>query len=222
MKVYWAIIQRDVSLAFRAGGGGLAAAAFLSIATVLFAIAIGPELQMLSSLAAPIIWASALLATMATLDRIFQSDFEDGSLDALFESPGGPGLIAFSKSISHWLSCVAPLILASPALAILLGMPREGFKPLFVSLLIGTPALSMIGVVAAALTLTLRRAVVLMSILTAPLFLPTIIFGVAAANAKTAPSTWISPEALLLCACSLISAAICPISAGAALRLNVE
>ncbi|MEX0645920.1 MAG: heme exporter protein CcmB, partial [Parvularculaceae bacterium] len=205
MSAFTAIIKRDLTLALRTGGGGLQTVVFFALVILVFALAIGPDLPALSRLAAPILWAGALLSALVSLDRIFQADFEDGSLDVLIETADLIETRVLAKAIAHWLSSCLPLIVAAPLVAILLNLPANGFWPLLTSLLIGTPALSLIGAIAAALALAMRRAGVLMSIIAAPLYAPAFIFGVAAAEAGADASPGYVPALMLLGAVSLLA-----------------
>lgn len=222
MRRFVTIIRRDLAVAFRAGGGGLNAVVFFALTIVIFALAIGPDRASLSANAAAILWASAFLASMLSFDRIFQTDFEDGSLDALMETTEAPSLVVLAKAAAHWLSTLAPLIVATPALGILLGLPAGAYWPLIASMLIGTPALSLFGALASALALSLRRASLLMSILTAPLLTPALIFGVGAAKAGAAGDPLFAPAMMILAAITLSSCVALPLAAAAALRFNMD
>ena len=222
MKAFAAIVARDLALAFRAGGGGLQTVVFFALVATVFALAIGPDVDRLSQIAAPILWAGALLSALVSLDRIFQADFEDGSLDVLVETAEVLEVRVLAKAIAHWAGSCLPLIVAAPLLAILLNLPAQGFWPLVASLLVGTPALSLIGAVAAALGLAMRRASVLMSILAAPLYTPALLFGVAAAEAGAAASPAYGPAMMLLGAVSLIALIVAPLAGAAAIRFNLS
>lgn len=217
-----AIVRRDVALGFRAGGGAMLTAVFLALVALIFALAIGPDPERLPVLAAPILWAGAVLAALISLDRIFQADFEDGSLDVLVETADFLELTVLAKAFAHWLSACVPLILATPALGVLLNLPPNGYLPLVASLLIGTPALSLIGSMAAALTLSMRRASILVSLLTAPLYAPVVIFGVGAAEAGASASPAFAPALLYLAALTLFSLIVAPLAAAAAIRFNMS
>jgi heme exporter protein B len=214
------IIGRDVRVALRTGGAAFETMTFAALVIVLFAFALGPDRQQLSQTAAPVLWTTALLASMSSFDRIFQSDYEDGSLDGLIEGVESVGLVALAKAAGHWLSALAPLILATPFFALLLGVEADAIYPLLASLLIGTPALSLLGVVAAALTLSLRRAVILMTLLAAPLAVPVLIFGVGAAEAGAAGDPAFGPTLMLLAAFSIACCVLAPLAAAAAIRFN--
>ncbi|MGE0410233.1 MAG: heme exporter protein CcmB, partial [Amphiplicatus sp.] len=158
MSAFLAILARDATLGFRAGGGALQAMIFFALVALVFTLAIGPHPGELSRLAAPILWTGALLATLVSLDRIFQADFEDGALDVLVETADTLELTVLAKALAHWLSTGLPLILAAPVLGLLLNLPAQDYAPLLLSLLVGAPALSLIGAHAAARTLAMRRA----------------------------------------------------------------
>lgn len=222
MSAFSAIIARDIALAFKAGGGAMQTAMFFALVALVFALAAGPEPQLLSRLAAPVLWAGALLSALVSLDRIFQADFEDGSLDVLVETADLLELRVLAKAIAHWLSACLPLVIATPVFGVLLNLPASGYGPLLASLLIGTPALSLIGALAAALTLTLRRASILVSILAAPLYAPALIFGVGAAEAGAAASPGFAPALLLLAAASLFALVFAPLAGAAAIRFNMS
>lgn len=222
MRGLRAIIARDVTLAFRAGGGSLPAVAFFAVITVLFALAAGPDLALMSKIAAPIIWTGALLATQISLDQIYRADREDGSLDVIVATSEELALTAAAKAAAHWLSTGLPLILATPVLAILLNLESEAYLPLLLSLLIGTPGLSLIGAFAAALTVALPRANLLISIIVSPLYIPILIFGAGAAAAGAAGAPQYGANLSLLGAATLFTAVIAPIASAAALRSNMD
>ncbi len=222
MSALMAIAGRDVALAFRAGGGALHAVIFFALAALVFAMAIGPDPTALKDLAAPVLWAIALLSTLVSLDRMFQSDFEDGSLDAMVETADVLELSVLAKAIAHWLSSGFPVILAAPAVALLLNLPADGYLPLLISLVVGTPALSLLGAIGAAVAMGLRRASVLVAILSAPLYAPALIFGVGAAQAGAIDSPQFLPSVLFLAAITLFAALLGPIAGAAAIRLNLS
>lgn len=221
MSALIAIIGRDVSLAFRAGGAAMQSVIFFALAALIFALAIGPDPSLLQGLAAPILWAIALLSTLVSLDRMFQADFEDGSLDAMVETSEFLELSVLAKAVAHWISAGLPVALAAPAVALLLNMPAEGYAPLLISLLVGTPALSFLGAVGAGVALGLRRAAVLVAILSAPLYAPALIFGVGAAQSGGVESPQFLPSVLFLAAITLFSALLGPIAGAAAIRFNL-
>jgi heme exporter protein B len=221
MRRLAAIAGRDIALAFRAGGGAMQVVLFFALAALVFALAIGPDPTALRGLAAPILWTLALLAALVSLDRLFESDFEDGSLDALVETGDPLELSILAKACAHWTSALLPVVAATPLIAILLNLPANALQPLLLSLVIGTPALSLIGAIAAAVAVGLRRAGVLVAVLSAPLYAPTLIFGVSAAGAGAEASPAALPSFLILAAITLLAAIIGPIAGAAAIRFNM-
>jgi heme exporter protein B len=222
MTSFVAIVMRDLRLAFRADGGAMSSVVFFALIIVIFAFAVGPDRARLSASAAPILWTAATLAAMLSFDRIFQADFEDGSLDALIETQDALSLVALAKAAAHWLSTMLALIVATPALGLLLGLAADAYAPLILSMLVGTPALSLFGVFASALALPLRRASMLMTILTAPLLAPAIIFGVGAANAGAAGDALFGPALMILGALTMFGCVALPLAAAAAIRFNTD
>ncbi len=222
MSGFLAVIARDVRLAFRAGGGALQAAAFFALTIVLFALAVGPDLTLMSEIAAPVLWTAALLATLISLEQIYRPDREDGSLDVLAETNGLLALTALAKAIAHWISTGLLLTAATPVLALLLNIEGDALWPLLLSLLIGAPGLSLIGSFAAALTAALPRAGLLIAIIVSPLYAPILIFGAGAASAGAAGDPQYSANLALLGASSLFAAIFSPLASAAALRFNLD
>ncbi|MEN3951942.1 heme exporter protein CcmB [Iodidimonas sp. SYSU 1G8] len=217
MSGFFAIVRRDLLIARRQGGGSLLAVGFFVIVAALFPFAIGADPMALRRVAPGVIWVAALLATLLSLDRLFQADFEDGSLDILALSPQPLFVTVLAKVLAHWLVVGLPLVIASPLLGVLLNLPPAAFPDLLLAVLIGTPALSLIGAIGAALTAGIRRGGVLVPLLVLPLYIPTLIFGVAASGAES------GGEALMLLgAVSLVSLVLAPVAAAAALRLALE
>jgi len=221
MNAFSAIVVRDIKLAFRSGGGAFLACIFFGLMILLFALAVGPDKALMSRISAPILWTAALLSTLVSFDRIFQADFEDGSLDVIVETLDPLEAAVFAKAAAHWLSTCLPLIILTPALGLMTNLQAQGFTPLFISLLLGTPALSLIGTLSSALTVALRRANILMIILSAPLFSPILIFGVGAANAGAIGDPNYLPMLMLLAAASLVSLIVAPFAGAAAIRVNL-
>lgn len=222
MSGFLAIIGRDVRLAFRAGGGAVQAGAFFALIVVLFALAVGPDLLLMETIAAPVLWAGALLATLVSLEQIYRPDREDGSLDILAESEDALALIALAKALAHWLSTGLVLIVSTPVLALLLNLERGALGPVIISLLIGTPGLSMIGAFAGALTASLPRAGLLIAMIVSPLYAPILIFGAGAASAGANGDPQYGASLMLLGAASLFAAAVSPLASAAALRFNLD
>lgn len=216
-----ALLTRDLRLAFRAGGGfGLGLAFFLLVA-VLVPLGVGPEGGTLAKIAPGILWVGALLACLLSLDRIFALDFEDGSLDLLATSPIPLEAVVALKALAHWLVTGLPLTLVSPVLAVLLFLPGAGYGWLLAALLLGTPALSVIGAFGAALTVGVKRGGLLLSLLVLPLYVPTLIFGAEAVKRGAAGLDGTTPL-LLMAGITLGAAALLPFAAAAALRVNLR
>lgn len=209
-----ALLRRDLAIALRIGGGGAVGLMFfLSIVTIT-PFAIGPDLNLLARIGPAIIWIAALLSTLLGLDRLFQADEDDGSLDLIHTSTVPLELVVLVKCIAHWLTTALPLIIATPLFAIMLAQDGTNLWLLPLSLLVGTPALTFIGAIGAALTVSLRRGGLLMAVLVLPLTIPVLIFGVAAHDANV---PFYLPLMVLL-AFSLGALALAPFAAAAALR----
>lgn len=221
MGGFLAILRRDLGIALRTGGGGALGIAFFIIATTLVAFGIGPRPELLARIAPGMLWVSALLACMLTLDRLFQADVEDGSMDLIALSPFPLELTVLSKCLAHWLTTGLPLLVAAPVMALTLRLPPEAYPAVIASLAVGTPALSLIGAIGAALTSGMRRGGVLTAVLVMPLYIPTLILGTLAANAP-ANSIPAAPYLMLLGAVTLACLPLCPLVAAAALRLAVR
>ncbi len=215
------LFLRDLRLAVRAGGGFGLGLAFFLIVTVLVPFAVGPESATLGVIAPGVLWLGALLACLLSLDRIFQLDYEDGSLDLLATAPVPlEGAVAV-KAAAHWVTTGLPLTLAAPALGVLLNLPGPGYLWLCVSLAAGTPALSLIGAFGAALTVGLKRGGLLLSLLVLPLYVPTLIFGAETVR-RGAAGLAVETPLLLLAGITLGCAALLPYAAAAALRVNLR
>jgi heme exporter protein B len=221
MRAFWAIVGRDLRLAIRQGGATLMAVAFFLLTVTLFPLGVGPEPGILARIAPGVLWVAALLATLLSLDRMFQADFEDGSLEQLALSGEPLWAVCLAKILAHWLTTGLPLLLASPVLAVLLNMDAAGFGALLLAMLLGTPVLSLIGAIGAALTVSVRRGGVLLSLLVLPLYVPVLIFGVTAIDAAVHGLT-AQPHLLLLAALTCAAVPTCPFAAAAALKLSLE
>ena len=219
MTAFRALLLRDMKLAFRAGGGATLAAAFFALIATLVPFGVGAELLLLGRIAGGVLWVSAALAALLSLDRLFQADFEDGSLDVLTLSPLSLELASTAKIIAHWLTTGLPLVLLSPVLGLLLNLPAPGYFPLFVSLLIGTPALSAVGAIGAALTLSIRRGGLILALIVLPLLTPTLIFGAGAVMGALDGTG--QGAFLFLAAFSIAAVALSPFAAAASVRLNI-
>ncbi|MCV2448054.1 MULTISPECIES: heme exporter protein CcmB [Paracoccus] len=216
-----ALLLRDLRLATRAGGGFGLALAFFLITCTLVPFGVGPEGGTLARIAPGILWVGALLSCLLSLDRIFALDFEDGSLDLLATAPLPLEGAVAAKACAHWLVTGLPLALAAPVFALLLHLPGPAYPWLVVSLLIGTPALSMLGAFGAAVTVGLRRGGLLMSLLVLPLYVPTLIFGAEAVRRGAAGGDPL-PALIFLAGVTLGVLALVPFAAAAALRVNLR
>ncbi|MFY0622015.1 MAG: heme exporter protein CcmB [Pelagimonas sp.] len=216
-----ALLMRDLRLAVRAGGGFGLGLAFFLIVTVLVPFGVGPENELLSKIAPGVLWIGALLACLLSLDRIFALDWEDGSLDLLATAPLPMEGIVSIKALAHWITTGLPLVLAAPALGVLLSLPAAGYLWVVVSLLLGTPALSVIGTFGAALTVSLKRGGLLMSLLVLPLYVPTLIFGAEVAR-RGALGLTVETPLLMLAGISFGAIALLPFASAAVLRINLR
>ena len=216
-----ALLQRDLILAVRAGGGFGLGMAFFLIVVILVPLGIGPDMEILSKVSVGILWVGALLACVLSLDRIFSLDYDDGTLELLLTSPIPLEAVVTVKSFSHWISTGLPLVVISPNLGLLLGLQVSDLKWVFISLLLGTPALSVIGAFGAALTVGIRRGGLLLSLLVLPLYVPTLIFG---ANVASKGLADISNNSalLILTAVTLAAFSILPFASALVLRINLR
>lgn len=221
MSAFLALLRRDLTLAFRIGGGGPLGLAFFALVGLMLPLGIGPEAGLLGRVAPGGVWVAALLACLLTLDRLFQADLEDGSLDQIALGPLPLEAVVAAKATAHWLTTGLPLTVAAPALALTLSLPSGAQTTLIGSLLVGTPALSLVGAIGAALTAGVRRGGLLLSVLVLPLYVPTLIFGAQAVE-RAATGLNPAPALLFLGAVTLLSAAAAPFAAAAALRINLR
>lgn len=212
------LVRRDLLLAVRLGGGGMMAVVFFALVVTLIPFGVGREnLGMLKTLAPGILWIGVVLASLLTLDRLFQADLEDGSIDTLASGGVSAFSLVIAKCIAHWLTTALPLILAAPMLALLMQFPMSELDALLSALLLGTPALTLIGAIGAALTAGIRRGGLLLALLVLPFAIPTLIFGTAAAASGEA---W-SAAHQLVAGATLFALVVSPPAAAAALRLNL-
>jgi heme exporter protein B len=224
MSAFWALVQRDVRLATRVGGGGGMAVFFFLIVLSIVPFGIGPDLNLLTRIAPGMLWVALLLSALLTLDRLFQADQEDGTLDLLVMAPQPLELTVLAKAVSHWLTTGLPLVVAAPLLGLMLNLPLEGMLPLMGAMLVGSPALSLLGAVGAALAVGVRRGGLLISLLVLPFYVPVLIFGVSASRAAlvAVPGDLGGQSLLLLGAVSLASLVVGPVGGAAALRVAVK
>lgn len=221
MGKFLELVKRDLALAFRQGMDSLMVVAFFIIAVVLFPFGVGPEPGTLAKIAGGTIWVAALLSSMLSLERLFQTDHDDGSLELLALAPVPLEITVLAKVVAHWLTTGLPLILTAPLLAVLMQLPSDGFLVLITALLLGTPTLSLIGAVGAALILGSRRGGVLLSLLVLPLYIPVLIFGVSAVDAAILDQS-VRPHLVFLAALLVGALALTPWAAAAGLRQALE
>lgn len=216
-----ALLARDLRLALRAGGGFGLGLAFFLILAVLVPLGVGPEPATLARIAPGILWVGALLACLLSLDRIFALDFEDGSLDLLATAPVPLEGVVTVKALAHWLTTGLPLVLASPVMGLLLYLPLDAYGWMLLSLLLGTPALSVIGTFGAALTVGLKRGGLLLSLLVLPLYIPTLVFG-AEVVARGAQGLAAGTPLALLAGITAGSVALLPFASALVIRINLR
>jgi len=215
-----AILIRDMRIAVRVGGGALIGVLFFLVVVTLIPFAVGPNLPLLKQIGPAILWLAALLASLLALDRLFAADHEDGSLDLILTNRAPLELVVATKGLAHWLTTGLPLVVAAPLIGLLLNLDAPAEITLVLTLLVGTPALTFIGLIGAAIAVTLRRGGLLLAVIVLPLTVPVLIFGVAAAN--TAGPVPFGTPFTVLCALTLASLVVGPFAAAAALRQEME
>jgi heme exporter protein B len=222
MTSLFAVLVRDMRIAVRVGGGALMGVLFFLVVATLVPFALGPDLALLQRIGPAILWLAALLASLLALDRLFAADHEDGSLDLILTGRAPLELVVLVKGIAHWLTTGVPLIIAAPLIGLMLNLDARASGALVLTLLVGTPALTFIGLIGAALAVTLRRGGLLLAVLVLPLAVPVLIFGVAAANAAVTGPVPFGTPFTILCALTLASLVVGPFAAASALRQEIE
>ena len=222
MTALSALLLRDMRLAVRVGGGALIGVLFFLIVVTLIPFALGPDLALLARIGPAILWLGALLANLLALDRLIAMDQEDGSLDLILTARVPLELALAAKALAHWLTTGLPLVVAAPLLGLLLNLDPRATGAVVLTLLAGTPALTFIGLIGAALTVALRRGGLLLAILVLPLTVPVLIFGVAATNAAIVGPVAFGTPFSILCALALMSLVVGPFAAAVALRQGLE
>src|SRR5580704_3878005 len=221
MAAFAGVFRRDLRLALRQGGEIGLVLGFFVLAVVLFPLGVGPEPEVLLRIGPGIIWVAALLAALLSLDRLFQADYEDGGLELMILSALPLEIVVLAKCAAHWVTTGLPLALISPVLALFVAVEPQAIPTLALGLLIGTPALSLIGAMAAALTLGARRAGVLSSLIVLPLYVPPLVFGAGAVEASMA-GPGARAHLLILGALSLAAVPLAPLATAAALRQALD
>jgi heme exporter protein B len=217
-----ALIRRDLLVALRVGGGALIGVLFFLSVVVLMPFAIGPDIALLKRIGPAILWLGAMLASLLTLDRLFTADHEDGSLDLIVMSRTPLELTCIAKALAHWIASSIPLIVATPVLGLMLNLDGAATTGVMLTLLAGTPALTLTGMIGAALAVTLRRGGLLLPVLVLPLSIPTLIFGVIASNAAASGQSPLGAPFSILCALSLLGLVVGPFAAAASLRQGLD
>jgi len=222
MSALSALFMRDLRLAVRVGGGALIGVLFFVIVVILVPFAIGPDPNLLARIGPAILWLDALLASLLALDRLLAADYEDGSLDLILTGQSALELAVAAKAIAHWLTTGLPLIIATPLLGLFLNLEWRTSAAVALTLLAGTPALTFIGLIGAALSVALRRGGLLLPVLVLPLTVPVLIFGVAASNAAIVGPLPFGTPFTILCALTLLSSVVGVVAAATALRHGSE
>lgn len=222
MTALRALLLRDIRVAIRVGGGALIGVLFFLTVVVLIPFAIGPDLKLLARIGPAILWLGALLASLLALDRLIAADDEDGSLDLILTATTPLELALLTKALAHWLTTGLPLVVASPLLGLLLNLDGAAIGAVALTLLVGTPALTLTGLIGAALSVALRRGGLLLAVLVLPFTIPVLIFGVAAADAAMSATVAFDAPFAILCALTLFALVIGPVAAAAALRHGME
>ncbi|MGE0281853.1 MAG: heme exporter protein CcmB [Rhizobiaceae bacterium] len=219
-----ALFLRDLRLGVRAGGGALTGVLFFLAVIVTIPFGVGPDLNLLARIGPAILWIGALLASLLGLDRLFQADREDGSLDLLILAHQRHllALTVLTKCLAHWTASVLPLVIAAPLLGLFMNMTPEGIAATTLTLFAGTPAITLIGAVGAAVAVALPRGGLLISVLVLPLVIPVLIFGVSASYGAVNDPDPFMPPFLLLCAVTLFMTVIGPVAAAMALRWSAD
>lgn len=218
---FCATLRRDLTLALRSSGELVNPLIFFLIAGSLIPLAVGPEATLLAKVAPGIIWVMALLATLLSLDGLFQSDFEDGSLEQMLISTQPLYLMVLAKVLVHWLVTGVPLALIAPLLGVMLALPLEGFATMWISLLVGTAVMSLVGAIGAALTVSLRRSGLLLSLMVMPLYIPVLIFGSSAVQSSVDGAP-VNTQLAILGALLALAIVLAPLAAAGALRISSD
>jgi heme exporter protein B len=220
-RAFRTVLARDLRLAVRQRGEAARVVMFFVLTATLFPFGLGPEPNLLARIAPGVVWVTALLSVLLSLDRVFLADYEDGSLELLVQTPAPLSVLVLAKIAAHWLTTGLPLLVAAPVIALMYAMPAAAYPVLLLAMALGTPSLSLIGSIGAALTVGARRAGILIPLLVLPLYIPILIFGVAAVDAALAGLP-VRPHLLLLGALLLAALPLAPWAAAGALRQAVD
>jgi heme exporter protein B len=221
MRAFITLLRRDIALAVREGGTVGTALGFYLIVVAMMPLGLGPDLNLLTRIAPGVLWIALLLAALLSLPRIFEIDYEDGSLEVMALSELPLEGVAAAKALAHWITTSIPLALMAPVLGILLNLDLAAYPVLIATMLVGTPAISFLGAIGAALTLKARRGGLLLAILVLPLYVPTLIFGISAISSATMGPAGFAASFLILTAISLGAIVLGPYAAAAAIRMQL-
>ncbi len=222
MNALSALLSRDMRIALRVGGGALMGVLFFLLVVTIVPFAIGPDMALLQRIGPAILWLGALLASLLALERLFAADHEDGSLDLILMGRAPLELAIVVKALAHWLTTGLPLVVATPVLGLFLNLEPTATGAVALTLLAGTPALTLIGLIGAALAVALRRGGLILPVLILPLTVPVLIFGVSASNAAIVGPVPFGTPFAMLCALTLVSLVLGPFAAAAALRHGLD
>lgn len=223
MTEFVELLRRELAIAWREGGSIGVALGFYLIVVTMLPLGLGPDLNLLSRIAPGLLWVALLLSALLSLGRLFESDLEDGSLEVLATGPLPLEAVAAAKSLAHWITTGVPLAVLSPVLGLFLNLAPDAYVVLVLTMLVGTPSISFVGAIGAALTLRARRGGgLLLALLMLPLFVPTLIFGISAVSSSLTHSEAFVPSLAILGAISLASVVLAPLASAAALRLQLQ
>ncbi len=221
MGAFFTLLKRDIAINLREGGAIGTALGFYLIVVAMMPLGLGPDLNLLARIASGVLWIALLLAALLSLPRIFEIDHEDGSLEVMALSGLPLEGVAAAKALAHWVTTSIPLALMAPILGILLNLEIKAYPVLVATMLAGTPAISFLGAIGAALTLKARRGGLLLAVLTLPLYVPTLIFGISAISSATMGPAGFEASFLVLLAISLGSLVLGPVASAAAIRMQL-
>ncbi len=221
LPAFFSLLKRDLLIAFRNRGEALNPLMFFVLVTLLFPLGIGPSPNLLQTIAPGVIWVAALLSALLSLDSLFRSDYEDGTLEQLVLSPQPLAVLVIARVMAHWIMSAVPLLLLSPVLAVSLNLATRAVDELMITLLLGTPVFSFIGAIGVALTVGLRRSGMLLALLVIPLYIPVLIFGAGAVDTAAAGLP-VSGQIYILTALLILSFTLAPVAIAAALKMSVS
>lgn len=222
LRAFWILLKRDLLLALRRRSEIFTVLFFFLIVISLFPLGVGSEDAILKKIAPGVVWIAALLASTLALDRLFSNDYLDGTLEQLTLAPQSLSIMVFAKMVAHWLLTGLPLVLIAPLVGLFYHLPTDTIGVMMLVLLLGTPVLSMIGAIAAALTLGLRGGGVLVSLLVLPLYIPVLVYGSGAISTSMVEGLSIQPYLLLLSAFMLLALIFSPWATASALKISLE